>query len=293
MGLDNGPEGKWSETRASMPALRENMSKWQTALEGAAWNSLYWNNHDQPRVVSRFGDDRPAYRVLSAKLLATCLHLQKGTPYIYQGEELGMTNANFAALSDYRDIESIGQYEALTKAGRIAPETMLHYLRLKSRDNARTPMQWSDAPGAGFTTGTPWIALNRNFTEINAAAQTDDPDSVWTYYKKLIALRAGSEILKYGEFKPAGSRGGVIAYQRILGDETRTVLLNFSRKPAKTAFLAKTAAESVLAKSFRSVGSSRSSTVLSENSIAIVISNTNRTELTGTLLPYEALVLKE
>ena len=143
------------------------MNKWQYELEGKAWNSLYWDNHDQPRVVSRFGNDSEQFRVVSAKMLATCLHMMKGTPYIYQGEEIGMTNVYFDRLEDYRDIESINAYHQYVDSGLVAPEKMMSYLKLISRDNARTPMQWNSSKNAGFTTGTPWINVNPNYTAIN------------------------------------------------------------------------------------------------------------------------------
>jgi oligo-1,6-glucosidase len=253
--------------------LLEVFTKWQQGLE---WNAVYLENHDQPRIVSHYGCDQVPgilwFR--SATLLATLEFTLRGTPFIYQGQEIGMTNFDFTGFDQVKDVESLNM-NRLMKRFHIPAWLRWKWLRVSSRDNARTPVQWSAEDGAGFTTGTPWLGINRNYTRINYASQQNDSGSVVSYYKKLIALRAGSETLKYGEFKPVGSKGGVIAYQRILGGETWTVLLNFSRKPAKTAFLAKTAAGSVIATS------------------SITVSNTNRTELTGTLLPYEALVLKE
>lgn len=137
------------------------MNKWQNDLEGKAWNSLYWDNHDQPRAVSRFGDDSPMYREVSAKMIATCLHMLKGSPYIYQGEEIGMTNAYFKSIDDYKDIEAINAYKEYTESGLMTEEEMLNCLKMVSRDNARTPMQWDDSANAGFTTGTPWISVNK------------------------------------------------------------------------------------------------------------------------------------
>ena len=154
--LDGGEHGKWNLNKIYLPDLKAVLNRWQTYLEGKAWNSLYWSNHDQPRIVSRLGNDTEAYRELSAKMLATCLHMMKGTPYIYQGEELGMTNVPFASMDEFRDIESINAYREYTENGIIAPEDMMKYLNYKSRDNARTPMQWSDEENGGFTKGTPW-----------------------------------------------------------------------------------------------------------------------------------------
>ena len=190
VGLDDGSVDKWSLNKISIPALKENLAKWQTALDGVAWNSLFFCNHDQPRIVSRLGDGSPA----SAKCIATALHLMQGTPYVYQGEELGMTNCPFGPIENYRDIESINAFRELTTAGLRQPEELLECIAYKSRDNARTPMQWDDSPNAGFTTatGTPWIMVNPNYKEINAAAQKDDPDSVLSYYKALIRLRRES-----------------------------------------------------------------------------------------------------
>ena len=169
--------GKWTTDRYDFKAFKKTMIKWQEELQGKAWNSLFLGNHDQPRSVSRFGNDNPAYRETSAKMLATCLHMMQGTPYVYQGEELGMTNAYFHKLEDYKDIESIQYYTELTDAGLMEPDYMMKCLMLRSRDNARTPMQWDGSEKAGFTDGEPWIKINPNCKEINAASQLDDPDS--------------------------------------------------------------------------------------------------------------------
>lgn len=189
-----GLVGKWCLDRMDLVKLKEILSRWQTELDGKAWNSLYFCNHDQPRIVSRLGDDSPKYRERSAKCIATCVHMMQGTPYVYQGEELGMTNAPFASLSDYRDIDSIRGYHDMVDSGILPPEEMLTYMAFKSRDNARTPMQWDDSPNAGFTTGTPWIMVNPNYKEINAREQMARPDSVFHYYKTLISLRRNSPL---------------------------------------------------------------------------------------------------
>lgn len=157
MDLAVGAHGKWTTDRIQMKDLRTVLNKWQEELEGVAWNSLYWDNHDQPRAVSRFRNDGPMYREVSAKMIATCLHMMKGTPYVYQGEEIGMTNAYFKTIDDYRDIEAINAFHEYTENGIMNEEEMLDALKAVSRDNARTPMQWDDSANAGFTTGTPWI----------------------------------------------------------------------------------------------------------------------------------------
>ena len=198
MDLDNNKDYKWNDEPVKLTKLKEVMGKWQTELEGEAWNSLFWNNHDQPRVVSRFGNDSDEYREVSAKMLGTCLHMMKGTPYIYQGEELGMTNIYFNSIDEYNDIESINAYNELVGSGKVSKEKMMSYLRYKSRDNARTPMQWSDDENAGFTTGKPWMTINPNYVKINAQNEVSDSNSVFNYYKKLIKLRKENDIIVYG-----------------------------------------------------------------------------------------------
>lgn len=228
VGLDDGELGKWTLRRCNMPLLRANLSKWQIELEGRGWNSLYWDNHDQPRAVSRFGDDRPEFRERSAKMLATCLHMMKGTPFVYQGEELGMTNAYFTALEDYRDVEGLGFYRQYTEAGVISAEEMMQCLMARGRDNARTPMPWSDASNAGFTEGKPWIKVNANYKEINARQQLNDPDSVFHYYQRLIALRRTMPVMVEGIYELLlPDDENVWAYTRTLGNDKLLVLLNF------------------------------------------------------------------
>lgn len=227
----DGELGKWTDQRPNLLKLKQILSKWQIELENSAWNSLYWNNHDQPRAVSRFGNDSSEFRELSAKMLATCLHMMKGTPYIYQGEELGMTNYPFSDISQFQDIESKNAYKELVLGGHISHERMMNYLRCKSRDNARTPMQWNDKEQAGFTDGTPWLAVNPNFKEINADQQIEDPDSVFSYYKKLIALRKKYDVIVYGDYElvlPEDSR--VFAYKRSLEKERILVICNFTEQ---------------------------------------------------------------
>ena len=229
--ITSGKNGKWTDERFKLRDLRKILNKWQTELEGKAWNSLYWDNHDQPRAVSRFGNDGPMYRELSAKMLATCLHLMKGTPYIYQGEEIGMTNAYFNKLEDYRDIESIHAFEELTENGLLTEEEMMSALKAISRDNARTPMQWDDSENAGFTTGTPWIKVNPNYLQINAKAAFEDKDSVFYYYQKLIQMRKEYEIIVDGIFEGLlEDDENIYAYRRKLGNQTLIVACNFSDK---------------------------------------------------------------
>lgn len=220
---------QWHGQKIDLVKLKKIMTKWQVELEGKAWNSLYWCNHDQPRMLSRIGDDSPKYRELTAKTLATCLHMMKGTPYIYQGEELGMTNVPFDTLADFRDIESLNLYKEEVGKGRVSHDTMIEYLRHKSRDNSRTPVQWDDSENAGFTTGKPWIMVNPNYKEINAKEQMSREDSVFHHYQKLIALRKEYDIIPYGiyeELLPEDE--DLYIYKRIMDEKTLLVLCNFS-----------------------------------------------------------------
>lgn len=233
MDLDGGQTFKWNDKKIPLTDLKQVMSKWQTELEGCAWNSLYWCNHDQPRMLSRLGNDSDEYRELSAKMLATMLHMMQGTPYVYQGEELGMTNVPFNSMDDLRDIESINAFKELTQAGVFDEETMFRYICCKSRDNARTPMQWDDTENAGFTTGNPWIMVNPNYTKINAKDQVSRQDSVFHYYKKLISLRHAEEVIVYGTYEllmPEDEK--VYAYTRTLGDTRLFVACNCSAENA-------------------------------------------------------------
>lgn len=229
MDLDGGETFKWNEQKICLTDLKATLSKWQNELYGKAWNSLYWCNHDQPRIVSRLGNDSDKYREISAKMLATCLHMMQGTPYIYQGEELGMTNVPFQSLDDFRDIESINAYHEYTQSGQIAPEDMMRYLHYKSRDNARTPMQWNNTANAGFTTGTPWIMVNPNYPKINAKEQVERPDSIFHYYQKLIKLRKAHEIIVYGSYQLLlPDDPNLYVYTRELAEEKLLVICNFT-----------------------------------------------------------------
>ena len=234
----------WTVYPLQLTTLKAILGRWQAGLADVGWNSLYWNNHDQPRVVSRYGDDGE-HRVASAKMLGTVLHLHRGTPYVYQGEELGMTNAPFGDIGDFRDVEALGQYaQAVEKEGR-SPEDVLRVLRARGRDNARTPMQWDSSPQAGFTTGTPWLAVNPNHTEINAAAAVADPDSVYHHYRRLIELRHTEPAVVDGDFTmllPHDER--LYAYTRRLGATELLVIGNFSAEHVPAAIDDATAWES-------------------------------------------------
>ena len=234
--VDNGSGdyGKWTTEKYDFKEFKRIMIKWQEELQGKAWNSLFLGNHDQPRSVSRFGNDNPAYRETSAKMLATCLHMMQGTPYVYQGEELGMTNVYFDKLEDYRDIESINFFTELTEAGLMTPEYMMKCLMLRSRDNARTPMQWDDSEQAGFTDGESWIKVNPNYKEINAAQQLEDPNSIFYYYQKLIRLRKEKDIIVYGGFEPLyRDDEQIFAYIRRQDQEKLLTVCNFSERNAE------------------------------------------------------------
>jgi len=229
MDIDNDGAEHWTDKRFNLVELKRILSKWQTDLYECGWNSLYWNNHDQPRTVSRFGNDKE-YRVESAKMLGTCLHIMQGTPYIYQGEELGMTNVKFDKIEEYNDIQSINAYKEYTEELGANPEEMLRYIQIKSRDNARTPMQWDNSENAGFTTGKPWLKVNQNYTEINAASQINDENSIFNYYKKLIELRKKHEIIILGNYKlllPDDEK--IFAYKRCYNGQTMLVICNFSK----------------------------------------------------------------
>ena len=221
--------GKWTTKKLDLRVLKEILTRWQKGLEDIAWNSLYWENHDQPRSVSRFGNDSDQYREISAKMLATCVHMMQGTPYVYQGEELGMTNCPFNTLENLRDLESINAFHELTKQGKITEEDMLAAINYKGRDNARTPMQWDDSTYAGFSTAQPWIMVNPNYTKINAKDQVNREDSVFKYYQKLIKLRHESDLIVYGTYDLIlDDDKDIYAYTRTLGKEKLIVYCNFS-----------------------------------------------------------------
>ena len=222
---------KWELREPDYLAMKKLFQTWQEGMQAhGGWNALFWCNHDQPRAVSRFGSDT-AYWKESAKMLATAIHFMRGTPYIYQGEEIGMTNAYFKSIDDYKDIEAINAYKEYTESGLMTEEEMLNCLKMVSRDNARTPMQWDDSANAGFTTGTPWISVNKNYTQINAKAALEDKDSVFYYYQKLIRLRHENEIIVEGVFHGLlEDNDDIYAYERTLGDEKLVVACNFTNK---------------------------------------------------------------
>ena len=228
--VDNhGKYGKWDDQKWQLTKLKKILTRWQTELYGKAWNSLFWDNHDQPRAVSRFGDDTLKYREISAKMLATCLHMMQGSPYIYQGEELGMTNYPFQSPDEFRDIESINAYQEWCLSGKVSHEAFWPCITARSRDNARTPVQWDDTLQAGFTTGKPWIAVNPNYKEINAKAETADPNSVFHYYKKLIALRKEHPIMVYGKYEPLMEDSEeLFVYTRTLEEKKLLTVCNFT-----------------------------------------------------------------
>ncbi|MDO4563997.1 MAG: alpha-glucosidase [Clostridia bacterium] len=214
---------KWLLRRFKPKRLFKALVKWQTK---APWNAVYLENHDQPRSVSRFGDDKNFHKE-SAKALAVLLLSLKGTPYVYQGEEIGMTNFDFESMADIRDVESTNVY-AIAKKLHLSERYRWRMIRLKSRDNARTPMQWSGETNAGFSSGEPWLKVNSNYERVNFKDEYAEPDSIWNFYKRLIAFRNGSEVLKRGDFIPSYTGRDVLAFERVLGDERLGVVVNLS-----------------------------------------------------------------
>jgi oligo-1,6-glucosidase len=221
--------GKWAPKPFDLVALKRTISRWQTALADDGWNSLFWGNHDLPRAVSKYGDDA-GYRVESAKMLATVLHLLKGTPYVYQGEEIGMTNVPFTSIGQYRDIETLNMHRLHLEAG-LPEADFIRGANANARDNSRTPMQWDASPHAGFTTGTPWIEANPNYARINVAAEQADPHSILAHYRRLIALRKSLPIIVDGRYRSwLDDHPDVMAYTRSLGDQCLLVLANFTAR---------------------------------------------------------------
>ncbi len=233
--LDYG-EHKFDALPRNLPALKASLARWQDGLAAEGWNSLYLNNHDQPRLVSRFGNDG-VYRYESATLWALVLHLHRGTPYIYQGEEIGMTNVRFDSIDDYRDIESLNHYREAVQEFDQAPSTVLAGVHTMGRDNARTPMQWDSTPSAGFTTGTPWIAANPNYPQINAAADQLADRSVFRFYQRLIALRHENPVVALGAFRMLEpEHEQLYSFTRTLGEETLVVVANAADAPLDGPF---------------------------------------------------------
>ncbi len=227
VGLDHGPRGKFDHRALDIRDLKSSLRRWQDGLAEIGWNSLYWNNHDQPRAVSRFGDDG-RFWAQSAMALGAVLHLQRGTPFIYQGEELGMTNVPFESVTQLRDIESLNYFALATALPGASEEKVLAEIRANARDNARTPMQWTAESGAGFTSGQAWIAENPNHTRINAESQVGVAGSVFEFYRALIRLRHEDPVVSDGGFAMlAAEHPTLLAFERQLGDEALLVLANF------------------------------------------------------------------
>ncbi|MGN2670200.1 glycoside hydrolase family 13 protein [Aliivibrio fischeri] len=262
---------KWKPKPLDLALFKQVMTKWQVELNNKGWNSLFWNNHDLPRVVSKYGCDGQ-YRVESAKMLATTLHMMKGTPYIFQGEEIGMTNVAFDTLEEYKDIETLNFYRVKTESG-VSHESMMKGIHANSRDNARTPMHWDNSDNAGFTQGTPWIKLNPNYPEINVAAALEDKNSIFYHYQKLIALRKQNPVIVYGDFIPLfETHSAVFAYERKDADQHLVVLNNFSAEPQTLALPEH----------------------ITNRSVECLISNLEPTTQLGSdlmLAPYQSLVL--
>ncbi len=230
MYVDAVGEDKWQIRPWNLPELKQVFGKWQKGLSDGCWNSLYLNNHDQPRMVSRFGKE---YRVESAKMLATFLHTLQGTPYIYQGEELGMTNIRFDSIEEYKDIDTLNYYREATECFQKDPADVMEAIYTKGRDNARTPMQWDSSSNAGFTEGTPWIPVNPNYSFINAENALKDPDSIFYYYQKLIKLRKEHKVIVYGDYQCiCEDHPSVYAYVRNYEGVSLLVVLNFFDVPA-------------------------------------------------------------
>lgn len=280
MMLDQEPgKEKWDFCPLPFVKLKKCLEKWQKELHGCGWNSLFWDNHDLPRIVSRWGNDRE-YRVESAKMLATVLHGMEGTPYVYQGEELGMTNVRFDSIEQYQDIEIRNMYRERQEKG-YAEKDIMESIYAKGRDNARTPMQWDDTENAGFTTGAPWLGVNPNYTEINARSQLQDENSVFHYYKKLIHLRKENSIFVDGDFTlllPEDEN--IFAYVREYEGRKLLVAANFTDKEVECPLLKEwgvPADEDGAAKS-------------RDNGVKLLIHNYNNLPSQQKLRPYEAMI---
>lgn len=269
MALDHGPNGKWDvQPTWSRVALKSILNRWIHGLDGIGWNSQFWMNHDQPRAVSRFGDDK-VYREASAKALATITLTLPGTPYVYMGEEIGMTNVQYA-IEDYRDLEILNWYREQLELGQN-PEKLLRSIHLMGRDNARTPMQWDDSANAGFTKGTPWLKVNPNFTEINVATAKNNVDGIWPWYQQMIALRKQEKTFVYGAYQSfMDDSEQVVAYRRTDAEGDFLVLVNLSGEEASLSL-----PDDVAAKNWR-----------------VVMNNLKSPESVSELRPWQALVLK-
>ena len=277
MRLDQYAEGRWNHREWTLSEFREIIGEWQRELHGQGWNSVFLGNHDQPRLVSRFGDDE-VFHDESAKLLATLLLTLRGTPFVYQGDELGMTNYPWESLEEVEDVDTLRNVRVAREAGRFEDEVeALELVRHRTRDNARTPMQWSDEPNAGFTTGDPWLPVNPNYPEVNVEDAREDADSVWHYYRDLIDLRDDHDVLVYGEYEDLrADHERVWTYERTLGEERAMVVLNF--------------ADELLDLDPTAVGLPRDEEYLLGN---YLVGNYPRTDEPRNLYPYEARVYLE
>jgi glycosidase len=234
--LDEQPgKQKWDLKQLELADLKRVLSNWQTGLADKGWNSLFWSNHDQPRIVSRWGNDQK-YRYESATMLASLLHLMRGTPYIYQGEEIGMTNVQFTDLNSYRDIETLNMYRERIEKG-FDPDDIMESIYVKGRDNARTPMQWSAEFNAGFTAGEPWIEVNPNYSAINVENDQNNDKSIYQFYKKLIDLRKANDLIVYGDYCLLDSEPEIFAYARAYKNEEWRVVCNFTDSEVESSLL--------------------------------------------------------
>ena len=229
--VDFAGNEKWVLVPYDFQKLKKILFDWQSGMQKHhAWNAVFWCNHDQPRVVSRFGDEGKYWKQ-SAKMLGTVIHCLRGTPYVYQGEEIGMTNTDFTDISRYRDVESINYYRILQEKG-LRPDDAFRIIQIHSRDNGRTPMQWTDGQNAGFTTAEPWIGVNANHTDVNAEAELADEDSIFRHYQKLIRLRKDLDVIAYGDFAPVDQKNAqILAYRRSYEGHTLLVVSNFYGRP--------------------------------------------------------------
>lgn len=261
---------KWELQPCDFMALKNLLNKWQTGMEeGNGWNALFWCNHDQPRVLSRFGDDKN-YPTESAEMLATMIHLMRGTPYVYQGEEIGMTNAYFEDISQYKDVESLNYFKILKDEG-IPEDEVYEILRCRSRDNSRTPMQWDNSKNAGFTTGTPWIEVNKNYKIINADNAVKNKNSVFHYYKKLIALRKENDVIAYGSYKPEMENNtNVFAYSREYEGKKLFVVCNFYGTETKISLPDEFAGKEILISNYKDAKAEKEVTLRPFETFAVI-----------------------
>ena len=231
LNVDSTDGDKYRPRKFRLPEFKEIITNWQVGLDGCSWNALYIQNHDQPRVLSRWGNDSPEFRKVSAKMLCTLNFTLQGTPYVYQGEEIGMTNMKFNSINDTKDVEAINYWNEYVKRGRRSAEDVLAALNYTCRDNARTPMQWDDSENGGFTTGKPWLPTNPNYKEINTKVEIADPDSIYNYYKKIIGIRKENLVMIYGHYKEYYHEDlNIFVYTRRLDNQLMLVALNFTKE---------------------------------------------------------------